>query len=389
MNNTSNQHFYLDNASTTQIDPDVITAMQPHLQHLYGNPSTSHQLGNLSKVAIEEARNTIRNILNANQGDIFFTSGGTEGNNLLLQGLIHANHIEHVITSKIEHKSVLAPLEHLAKKGVIHLHFVTLDNKAQIDIDNLKKLLQQHNKNTLVSLMHGNNEIGNLTNITHIATLCEQHKALFHTDTVQTLAHYNLDLTQISISACTGSAHKFHGPKGIGFIYIRHGIPITPLFHGGNQEKTIRPGTENTPYIIGMAKALSIAHQERTTHYNHLHNIKTRCIKELQQAIPNIIFQGNCQENTSLPNIINIGIPTKTHQDTLLLHLDTLGIQASSGSACMSGTNLRSHVLEALNVNPNYTTIRLSFSKYNKIQEVPLWTKKIATLIGRYFYTFN
>jgi len=309
-----------------------------------------YQLGNTSKVAIEEARRTISDIIGGQQGQVFFTSGGTESNHLALYGLVTANRIQHVITSPIEHKSVLAPLKHMAKQGTIACHFVSLDKRGHVQLGSLEQLLKKYSP-SLVSLMYGNNELGNLTDITRVALLCQAHGALFHTDIVQTLSYYPIDLAQIPIHACTASAHKFHGPKGVGFLYVRNNVPIHPLLHGGNQEKQLRPGTENVPGIVGMAKALSIAHQHRDAHIAHIRNIKALFIKQLGNAIPSLRFHGDCQSRErSLPSIVNVGIPTRNYQDTMLLHLDVLGIHASAGSACMSGTQLRSHVLKDLNL---------------------------------------
>ena len=377
--------IYVDNAATTAVDPEVVEAMMPYFSKWYGNASMGYQLGNASKVAIEESRRTISDLIGGGDGHVFFTSGGTESNHWALCGLVRANRIQHVITSLIEHKSVLAPLQHMVKQGMIRCHFVALDAKGHIDMHSLEQLLQKYTP-SLVSLMHGNNELGNLTDVAYVARLCEAYEALFHTDMVQTLGYYPIDLSQIPITACTASAHKFHGPKGIGLLYIRNNVPLDPLLYGGNQEKQLRPGTENVPCIVGMAKALSIAHQHREDYVAHIRALKELFIDKLRSTLPLLRFHGDgVSRSKSLPGIVNVGIPTANHQDTMLLHLDVLGIQASAGSACMSGTQLQSHVLEALGVHPAHTPVRFSFGKYNRVVDVAVLTKKIATLMSRYF----
>ena len=371
--------IYLDNAATTPLDPLVLEAMMPYYKHDYGNPSTHHQLGSRSKVAIEGARRSMANILCAEKGHIFFTSGGTEGNNWALRGLITANNITCVITSPIEHRSVLAPLQHLAQQDQITLHYLPLDPQGHVAHNALGDLLAHH-PNALVSLMHGNNEIGNLTDIAHVGALCRQHGALFHTDMVQTISQIPIDLDNLPIDICTASAHKFHGPKGIGFIYLRNGVKIAPLIHGGAQEKEMRAGTENVAAIVGMSKALSIAHQHRAANYQHLQRLKKRLIQKITEDVPEACFHGASADVTgSLPSILSVGFPWQHYQDTMIFKLDIDGINASAGSACMSGIQPISHVLKAIEAPYPQSSVRFSFSKYNTLEEIIAVAKKIAT----------
>lgn len=360
--------IYLDNAATTAPDPQVVEAMTPYFHTHYGNASLSHRLGNSSRTAIEKARTTIKTLLQAS-GELFFTSGGTESNNWALKGIVAANPIRHLITSPLEHPSVLQTAEHLHKSRQITLHMLPVSPQGVIHYETLDQWLQQY-PNALVSLMHGNNEIGNITDLHRVGTLCRKHGAHFHTDIVQTLGYYPIHLDQYPIDSATGSAHKCHGPKGIGFLYIKAGIPIAPLLHGGSQEKALRPGTENTPLIIGFAKALQIATAAQANHHTHARQLKLALMQRIQHTIPQAIFHGTAQHpEASVPHIINIGIPSPKHPETLLLHLDLQQIYASAGSACTSGTT-SSHVLSALGIPKQRPVVRLSFSKYNTLAEV-------------------
>ena len=370
--------IYLDNAATTALDPRVAEAMAPYLREAYGNPSMTYRLGNISKVAIEQARRMITALLHGEEGNIWFTSGGTEANNWAIKGIVEANKITHIITSPIEHMSVRQPIAYLAKKGIVQVHYLPLDAAGHIVYTRLEELLRQY-PNALVSLMHGNNEIGNITDIYRVGAYCKAAGALFHSDMVQTLGILPIQLKDCPVDIVVGSAHKFHGPKGVGFIYVRHGIPIAPLLHGGAQEQGSRAGTENVAYIVGMAKALSLAVAERAEHIVHIQKLKQACITGLVRAVPGIIFHGACRSLAeSLPHILNVAFPWEKYRDTLLLQLDIAHIYASAGSACMSGTQKHSHVLEALGVPHTYPVMRISFGKYNTLAEVQQLTKKIA-----------
>ena len=361
---------YLDNAATTPLDPVVLEAMQPYVTMLYGNPSSVHSHGRAAKVAIEKARKQIAELLHCAPLEIFFTSGGTEANNMALHGSVDSHGIKHVITSPIEHHAVLQPLEVLKKANRIQIHFVQLDKKGHIQYDHLVQLLQQHSQ-VLVSLMHVNNEVGNINDIARIGELCKTYGAIFHSDTVQALDNFRYDLQALPIDFLTGSAHKIHGPKGIGLIYIRSGIKINPLIYGGAQERNMRGGTENVPNIIGFAKALEIAYSDSIKNQAHIQNLKQRMMEGLKKNIPNIAFNGDSDHpKKSLPSILNVSCPPSEDHDMLLLKLDIQKISASEGSACTSGNTLRSHVLEALHTASGRGAVRFSFSKYNTIEEI-------------------
>jgi cysteine desulfurase len=282
---------YLDNAATTPIDPRVYEAMQPYLKNEFGNPSSSHSFGRVSKSAIEEARKKVADILNVSPGEIFFTSGGTEADNTSLNGLIRRYNIENVITSPIEHHAVLHSLEFFESIGLTHVQFLDVDKKGNIDKDQLIDLLN-NKKDNLVSLMHANNEIGNMIDLEGIGEICREYNALFHSDTVQSIARYTLDLNKVNINAVLGSAHKFHGPKGIGFMYINASTRIPPYILGGGQEREMRAGTENVYGIVGLAKALEIAYDDLSLNQKHIESLKSRMIKGLKKAIPGVKFNG-------------------------------------------------------------------------------------------------
>ncbi|MGB0356640.1 MAG: cysteine desulfurase family protein [Cytophagales bacterium] len=370
--------IYLDNATTTPLDPAVLREMLPYYKDDYGNPSVSYRLGNRSKIAIENARRIIVEVLGARNGNVFFTSGGSEGNNWAIRGMIAANNIKHVITSPIEHASVRSTFKHLAQQGWVSVHELPLDPQGNIVYDALETLLSMY-PSAFVSLMHGNNEVGNLTDIERVGTLCRQHGALFHSDMVQTISHLPIDLQHLPVDVCTASAHKFHGPKGIGFIYVRDGIKMLPLIYGGVQEKGMRAGTENVAAIVGMGKALEIAHQRLIPDNNHLRSLKSTLIEKIVEAVPNVHFNGASADMTaSLPAILNVGFPWKHYQKTLLLKLDVDGICAASGSACMSGTQLVSHVLKAIGVPYPESSVRFSFSRYNTLAEMAVVAQKLS-----------
>jgi len=364
------RRIYLDNAATTPLDERVFEEMKPYLLNHFGNPSSIHQHGREVRSAIEKARKKVADILHAAPSEIFFTSGGTEADNTVISNAINALQIKHAITSKIEHHAVLHTLEHLEKDGKIDLHFVKLDGQGQIDYDDLENLLKIHN-HTFVSLMHANNEIGNITDIERVGDLCKEHDAYFHSDTVQSLGHVNLDLSNINIQSIAGSAHKFHGPKGIGLMYINAEKQIPPLLIGGGQERNMRGGTENVSGIIGLAKALELSYSEQEETQKKLLEFKKYTIAGLRKQFDHISFNGlSADVDHSLHKVLSISIPDIEDNDMLLFNLDINGISISGGSACASGTNIGSHVLEALNLDDNMGTLRVSFSKFNTKEEI-------------------
>jgi cysteine desulfurase len=375
-----NKPVYLDNAATTQLDEEVLAAMLPYMQALCGSPSSVHSFGRQAKVAVEKARKEVARLLNVSPSEIFFTSGGTEGNNMVLRGAVERLKIQHVITSAIEHLAVLQPLEHMVYSGQIQLHYVKLDEQGHIQYSHLEQLLKSYAP-ALVSLMHGNNEIGNLNDLIHIGNLCKQYRAIFHTDAVQTLGHYSLDLQQVPVDLLVGSAHKFHGPKGIGVVYIHRDLEIAPLLYGGGQERGMRGGTENVPGVVGLSTALSKAYRDMEANKQHILGLKRYMIDSLRSKIPDVSFYGASADlSKSLYTILSVSLPSFDHQDMVLFNLDINQVAASAGSACTSGSQTISHVIKALQIDPQRSPVRFSFSKYNTLAEVSYAVEKLAEL---------
>lgn len=376
-------HIYLDNAATTPMDSEVLDTMLPYMQHNFGNPSSIHSQGRAARAAIEVARKTIAGLLNTSPSEIFFTSGGTEADNTALIGSVNSLGITHAITSDIEHHAVLHCLEDLEKNGRIRLSKVNLDKSGVLEISHLEELLQQ-NPQSLVSLMHGNNELGNINDLNQIGILCEKYNAIFHSDTVQTVGHYKHDLQQLKVDFIVGSAHKFHGPKGVGFLYIKGKRKINPFIHGGAQERNMRGGTENIYGIIGMAKALEIAYRDMEVHAAHIQKLKTRMTAQLQEQIVGVAFNGDQSDlSKNLYTVLNVSLPASDDNDMLLFNLDINKISASGGSACSSGTDIGSHVLSHLKVNPRRGHVRFSFSRFNTEAEIDYAVNQLVKLVGK------
>jgi cysteine desulfurase len=371
---------YLDNAATTRLDPEVLEAMIPVLAEQYGNPSSIHANGRAARSLIERARKSIAGILNAAPAEIFFTSGGTEADNTAIRSSIETLGLKHAITSRIEHHAVLHTLEHLQKTQQIELSYVNLDQNGVVDLEHLEALLQS-NPRTLVSLMHGNNEIGNLLDLHLVGDLCQKYNAVFHCDTVQTMGHYRHDLQKLKANFIVGAAHKFNGPKGIGFLYVRPGTKIFPFMHGGAQERNMRGGTENVYGIVGLAKALEIAYRDMDAHRNHIESLKRRMISKLSETIEGISFNGqSAQMQNSLYTVLNVSLPPSDISDMLLFNLDIAGISVSGGSACSSGTDIGSHVLNELQIDPDRANVRFSFGKYNTEADIDYAVTTLAEL---------
>ena len=369
---------YLDNAATTPMDPEVIDFMHQSMQENFGNPSSTHQFGRTAKSLIESARKNIASYFNVSASEIIFTASGTEADNLILFNAVHNLGVQRIITSEVEHHAVLHMVAHLAEKNNIKIDFVALDQFGSVDLDSLEALLTKEDTKTLVSLMHINNEIGNLLDLKKVAALCGQYNALFHSDTVQTIGHYPLDLQEIPIDFITASAHKFHGPKGVGFAFFRKGFGIVPMFHGGNQEKGARSSTENVHSILGMDKALTLCYQNLESDRKVIEGLKNYFIEELQKISAHIQFNGlsGDLENSSC-TILNVQFPMA---NTLLLFtLDIAGIAVSGGSACQSGSNAGSHVLASFlsAAAQNNTAVRFSFSKFTSKNEIDYALEKI------------
>ncbi len=371
---------YLDNAATTPLDPEVFEAMKPFLMEDFGNPSSIHSHGRKVRTAIESGRKKIAELLNCSPGEIIFTSGGTEADNTLIINGIQSYQIKHAISSPIEHHAVTHTLQLMEREGKIKLHQVRLDEKGHVELAHLEELLQQY-PNALISLMQANNEIGNLLDIHQVGELAKAHNAFFHTDTVQTMGHYRHNMKELHICGLTAGAHKFHGPKGVGFMYIRKDRKIGQFIHGGSQERNMRGGTENVYGIIGMAKALEIAYREMADHERHIRKLKARMIASLKENVPGVAFHGDSENlDWSLYTVLNVSLPESDENDMLLFNLDLQGISASGGSACSSGASTGSHVLGALYPNSKRGAVRFSFSKFNTEEEIDFVVSKLAEI---------
>jgi cysteine desulfurase len=363
------ERIYLDNAATTPLDPEVLAAMMPYLTTQFGNPSSIYSYGRESRLAIENARKTVAKLLNAHPAEIFFTSGGTESSNTAINAAVRNLGCKHIISSPIEHHATLHTVEHLHHTGEATLSFVKLLPNGHIDLDNLAGLLATATERCLVTLMHANNEIGNLLDIYAVGDLCKQHNAIFHCDTVQTVGHYPFNLRNTPVHFITGAAHKFHGPKGVGILYINENVKIKPFVFGGSQERNMRAGTENLYGIVGFAKALEIASANYEADSTYIKSLKLYMVEQLQKHIPNIHFNGDVA-GSSLYTVLSVSVPSTEKSEMILFNLDIHNICASGGSACTSGANQGSHVMQAINNNPNLVTIRFSFSKHNTYKEI-------------------
>ena len=361
---------FFDNAATTPMAPEVIDVMTDIMKNHYGNPSSQHSFGRATRSIIETSRKKIANFLNTSPGNIFFTSGGTEADNMAIKCGIKDHNITHAITSKLSHHAVLHPLEELEKSGVIKLSYVEVNEKGQVSLSNLKELLESHPR-TFVSILHANNEIGTIQDITAIGDICKEHNAIFHSDTVQTMAHYRYDLQKINVDFIAASAHKFHGPKGVGFVYISDNIKISPLLSGGSQERNMRAGTENLIGIAAIAHAMEMAYEKMEEETEYIKGIKSHMITELKKHITQVKFNGMCDDiDNSLYTVLSCSFTETPIAEMLLFNLDIKGIACSGGSACTSGSNKGSHVIQEINPNSKRPSVRFSFSKYNTIEEV-------------------
>ena len=370
---------YLDNAATTALDPEVIKAMVEVMENNFGNPSSIHGHGRKVKTIVEKARKTVAGLLNVSPAEIFFTSGGTEADNTAIVRGIIDNGITHAITSPLEHHAVLHTLEELEKNGTITLSKLSVDPMGYVDLHQLEQLLKD-NPRSFVSLMHANNEIGTLTDIEYISALCKQYHALFHSDTVQTMGHFVHDLNKLQIDFITGAAHKFHGPKGVGFLYVNHNTKIKPFIYGGAQERNMRGGTENVYGIVGLAKALEICYAHMEEHRRYIQGLKDYMIAQLTEHIHDIRFNGDTHPENSLYTVLNVSFPCTDIADMLLFNLDISGISASGGSACSSGSDIGSHVLKGIGADPQRPCVRFSFCKNNTKEEIDFVVSKIKEL---------
>ena len=376
------KRVYLDNAATTPISKEIIELMSSLMKQQFANPSSTHSEGRKSKTIVEESRSIIAKILNTYPRNIFFTSGGTESDNMAIKMSIENYNIKHAITSRISHHAVLYPLEKLAKENKIKLSYVKLDENGLVSLSDLENLLK-NNSRTLVSIMHANNEVGVIQDISKIGLICQNYNAIFHSDTVQTIGHYQIDLQKINVDFLAASAHKFHGPKGIGFIYISDNVTISPFIIGGAQERNMRAGTENIHSISALAKAMQLAYENLDNDMMYIKKLKSYMIEKLKLYIPDVQFFSNSDDlDNSLYTVLTVSFPLTKNSEMLLFNLDIAGVSCSGGSACASGSNKGSHVLSYFDPNAKRTGIRFSFSKYNTFEDIDFTIQKLKDIFN-------
>jgi len=372
---------YLDNAATTPIDPKVVEEMIPVLQANFGNPSSTHALGRKAKALVETARRRVAKVINAQPSEIVFTSGGTEADNMALNCALNDLGVRHIITSPIEHHAVLHTVEALVNHHEkVHFSLVRLTKNGHVDVEHLEELLKSSSEKTLVSLMHANNEIGNLLPIEKVSVMCRNHGAYFHSDTVQTMGHYAFDLKELDVDFITCAAHKLHGPKGVGFLYINKNLKSSGFIHGGAQERGLRGGTENIYGIVGLAKALELANESIDEHQTHVQGLKSYMIEELSNKLENVSFHGDILPTTSLYTVLNVCLPSTPKASMILFTLDLKGVACSGGSACSSGSNKGSHVLSAIHADASRPNARFSFSRFTTKEEIDYAVKTIVEM---------
>ena len=374
------QRIYFDNAATTSLDPQVLEAMMPFLTEKFGNPSSIYSYGRETRLAIETARKKVAKILNAHPAEIFFTSGGTESSNTAISAAIRDLGCRHIISSPIEHHATLHTVEHMEKSADVKLSNVKLLPNGHVDLEDLKKLLSESKEKCLVTLMHANNEIGNILDLNAVGDLCKTYNAVFHSDTVQTVGHYPFDLRNTGVHFITGAGHKFHGPKGVGILYINENVRIKPYVHGGSQERNMRAGTENLYGIVGFAKALELATENYEKDSSYIGDLKKYMMQSLEKNIRGVSFNGD-PLGKSLYTVLNVSFPKTEKSEMILFNLDIQSICASGGSACTSGADQGSHVIRAVNNNPNQVAVRFSFSKHNTKEEIDIVVKKLKEMI--------
>ena len=368
---------YLDNAATTPMAPEVIDAMADVMRTSFGNPSSIHGFGRETKAILETSRRNIGKHINAEPGEIIFTSGGTEADNLAIICAVNDLGVKRIISSSIEHHAVSHSID--AQKNV---EFVALDlcKKGNPDYDQLENLLSD-GKPTLVSLMHANNEIGTLLDVARVSSLCKKHNAYFHSDTVQTIGHYAMDVKKMGCDFITCSAHKFHGPKGVGFLYLNKNLSLSPMIQGGSQERGKRGGTENISGIVGLNKAIDLAYENVEAHEKHVYGLKSYMIQQLQTRIPGVSFHGEIDADKGLYTVLNVCFPDFENKSMLLFLLDIEGIACSGGSACTSGSNTGSHVLRGINADTNKPNVRFSFSRYTTKEDIDFALEKVEKIV--------
>lgn len=374
---------YLDNAATTPIAPEVIDAMISVLREGFGNPSSTHSFGRQAKALIETSRRSIAAHLKCQSSEIIFTSGGTEADNMALGSAVSVLGVKHIITSELEHHAVGHTAAHLENPGSVRVSIVQNDEKGHINLAHLEKLLSGSNDKTLVSLMHANNEIGTLLPLKKVSALCRKYGALFHSDTVQTMGHYSFDLQDLDIDFITCAAHKLHGPKGVGFLYVNKKTKTGAMIHGGAQERGLRGGTENVSGIVGMAKAIDLAYEDLSEHQTQVQGIKSYMIESLRNNFDDISFHGDERPEYSLYTVLNVCFPKTDKSSMLLFTLDLKGVAVSGGSACSSGSAKGSHVLEGIHADMSRPNVRFSFSRYTTRAEIDFAMEQVRTVFAK------
>jgi cysteine desulfurase len=375
-----NMRVYFDNASTTPMTDEVVEVMCRIFKEDFGNPSSIHWHGRKTKSLIEQARKTVAKTINASISEVFFTSSATEANNMVLKNAVEYLHIKRIITSPTEHHCILHTVQYLAISRLIEVIYLRVDQKGNPDTDQLTKLLEEDSSATMVSLMHGNNEIGTMIDLQLTGEICKKFNVPFHCDAVQTIGKYPIDIQSSNISFLSASAHKFHGPKGIGFVYISNEYILPAYIHGGAQERNMRAGTENVAAIAGLEKALDMSVKNMVENYKYVLNLRNLMKQQLSNSISDISFNGN-QDDHFLAHILSVSFPPGPKTEMLVMNLDINGISASSGSACSAGIEEDSHVIQAIKHPKERKTIRFSFSPYNTVEELNYTIEKLKEVI--------
>jgi len=381
------QRVYLDNAATTPIRPEVLEAMMPYLTGNYGNPSSIHQEGRVTRAAIESARKIVANLIGASTAEIFFTSGGTESNNMAVKCAVSDLGIKRIITSSIEHHCVKHSVEHLQATQQVKVDLVKIDHYGMPDLQHLESLLANDSTPTLVTLMHANNELGTMLDMEILSAICKKYHARLHSDTVQTVGHFPINVQQHPIDFLSGAAHKFYGPKGIGFIYINSKTHVQPLIDGGGQERNMRAGTENIAGIVGLAKALQLAYAELEEDKKHIIEVKEYMKEQLVEICPDVKFNGHPTQ--SLYTVLNVSFPPGPHADLMIMSLDIAGISTSGGSACSSGAESQSHVLEAIHHPADRKAVRFSFSRNTTKEDIDYTIEQLQVILAASLHTVH
>lgn len=374
------RRVYFDNAATTPLRPEVLEAMMPYLTESYGNPSSIHQEGRITRAAIEAARKTVAGLIGASTGEIFFTSGGTESNNMAIKCAVQDLNVQRIITSPAEHHCVKHSVEHLESMNRVKVEMVRLDQYALPDLAHLEALLAGSDVPTLVTLMHANNEIGSMLDLAAVSALCRQYGAYLHSDTVQTVGHYPVNVQEVPVDFISGAAHKFFGPKGTGFIYINNRCALHPYIDGGSQERNMRAGTENIAGIVGLAKALQLANEEFEKEIPYIRGLRDYMKEQLQQNVPDVQFNGH-PENV-LYSVLSVSFPPGPFAELMIMSLDIAGISVSGGSACSSGAESQSHVMNAIGHPADRKAVRFSFCSRNTKEEIDFTIQQLAGILS-------